>query len=90
MLARYRAKRRNINPPPRLAFYAELFDTALVVTSEMHENEPKSYDEAMQSRNKHKWYDAMLDEMNSLSNTCTLVKKPKDAKLVQCNWLFRV
>lgn len=34
----------------------------------------------------------MTDEMISLhvNNTQTLVKKPKDVKLVQCKWLFKV
>jgi len=54
--------------------------------------EPESLDEAMESEEKEKWFDAMEDEMKSLhdNHTFDLVKLPKDRKALKNRWVFRV
>ncbi|XP_031282915.1 rust resistance kinase Lr10-like [Pistacia vera] len=50
--------------------------------------EPETYDEAMKSKDKEKWEAAMRAKMHSLevNRTWTLVPKPKDQKLIQCEY----
>ena len=54
--------------------------------------EPESLDEAMESEEKERWFDAMEDEIKSLhdNHTFDLVKLPKDRKALKNRWVFRV
>ncbi|KAJ0844964.1 putative RNA-directed DNA polymerase [Helianthus annuus] len=54
--------------------------------------EPLTYFEAVNSSNKEKWEQAMKDEMHSLykNKTWELVDRPKDQKLVDCKWIFKI
>lgn len=55
------------------------------------EDDPKTYKEAMASRDSSFWKDAIRDEMDSiLSNqTWELVDLPKGSRPIGCKWVFR-
>lgn len=62
--------------------------TALLAVS----NEPKTYEEAIKSKDSEKWLTAMQDEYDSLieNETWTLVEKPANQKLIDNRWVFKV
>ena len=83
--------RREIRPPSRYSF-ADLVFTALVAAQEVQVVEPGSYIDAVRSKDKSKWVEAMKEEMQSLkvNQTWSLVPKPKDRKVIECRWLFKL
>ncbi|KAH9751577.1 hypothetical protein KPL71_014347 [Citrus sinensis] len=89
-LARDR-ERRVIKMPKRFGI-ADLISYALNVAEEVIGEEPSSYKQAMNSRDKSKWLSAMEEEISSLkkNNTWILVRKPEDRKLVGCKWIFKL
>ena len=54
--------------------------------------EPDSFEEAMKDGHKHKWMEAMEDEMKSLhdNNTFELVKLPKGKRALKNKWVFKI
>lgn len=56
------------------------------------DDEPKSYEEAVISKDSKEWQDAMKSEYDSLmkNHTWILVEKPKDQKLIDNKWVFKV
>ena len=56
------------------------------------DNEPRSYAEAVRSKYAKQWQQAMSEEMQSLyeNNTWILVPKPKDQRVIDCKWIFKV
>ncbi|XP_073126397.1 uncharacterized protein [Henckelia pumila] len=83
-LARDRT-RREIRAPKRFG-ETDLAWYALTVAEEVEYSEPDTYDEAMTSKQKNKWIEAMNEEMNSLekNQTWTLVDRPKHQKTLGC------
>ncbi|RVW53628.1 Retrovirus-related Pol polyprotein from transposon TNT 1-94 [Vitis vinifera] len=65
---------------------------ALAVAEEIGKEEPRSYKEAMESKNSKKWLSSMNDEMASLrkNQTWEIVPLPKGVKPVDCKWLFKI
>ena len=55
------------------------------------ENDPKTYNEAMTSRDSSFWKEAINDEMDSLlsNETWVLVDFPPSCKPIGCKWVFR-
>ncbi|KAL2518980.1 cysteine-rich RLK (RECEPTOR-like protein kinase) 8 [Abeliophyllum distichum] len=55
-------------------------------------SEPNSYEEAVTGKNSKFWLDTMQEEMNSLlkKKTWTLVNKPKDQKVIDCKWVYKI
>lgn len=90
LLARDR-DRREIRTPARFS-YADLVFSALVAAQSVQKSEPSSYSEAIRSNQKDKWVEAMESEMNSLriNQTWVLITKPKNKRLVQCKWLYKI
>lgn len=88
-LARDR-QRRTIKPPVKYG-YADLVSYAFSVASEINEDEPLNYKEAINSRCKDLWQQAMQEEINSLhsNNTWELVAKPHNKKIVGSRWIFK-
>ena len=88
-LVRDRA-RRDHRAPVRYG-YADLISFALTVAEDINENEPRNFHEAVRSRNKHNWLEAMNEELVSLhkNHTWTLVNKPANQKIVGCKWVFK-
>lgn len=91
VLARDRARRKNVKPPSRFED-ANLVAYALLVAEELEVEEPKTYKEAMECKERKFWKGAANEEMNSLekSGTWVLVERPKNQKLVGCKWIFKM
>ena len=55
------------------------------------EDDPKTFEESMASRNLAFWKEAVNDEMNSIlsNNTWVLVDLPTSSKPIGCKWAFR-
>lgn len=85
-LARDR-QRRLIKPPQRYGHHADLVAYALTVASEIDDDEPTSYKDAMNSNEKDKWTAAMQEEMSSLlkNRTWDLVAKPQGQRIIGSN-----
>lgn len=56
------------------------------------EDEPKSFEEAVNSADRENWLCAMKDEYNSLvaNGTWNLVNKPKGQKVIDNKWVFKL
>ena len=55
------------------------------------EDDPKTYKEAMASRDASFWKDAIQDEMDSIlsNHTWELVDLPPASKPIGCKWVFQ-
>ncbi|KAH9754460.1 hypothetical protein KPL71_015451 [Citrus sinensis] len=89
-LARDR-KRRTIRPPKRYVV-ADLIAYALSAAHEINDDEPKTYQEAITSKNNLEWKKAMDEEVESLmkNETWKLIKKPEKKKAVSCKWIYKI
>lgn len=56
------------------------------------EDEPKTFEEAVNSAERENWLDAMQDEYDSLiaNKTWILVNKPNDQKVIDNKWVFKL
>ena len=56
------------------------------------ENVPKSFSQAMNSKESKLWYNAMKEEMNSMKSNKVrnLVDLPNDIKTIGCKWVFKI
>ena len=56
------------------------------------EGDPTSYEEAMRSVHSLEWFEAMNDEMKSMSSNGVwdLEEIPKGAKTVGCKWVYKI
>jgi hypothetical protein len=79
--------RRNRRPPERYGL-SYTFNT----TKEGNVQEPKSYEEAVNSPHAEDWKNAMQAEYDSLmdNDTWTLVDKPEDKQVLPGKWVYRV
>lgn len=88
-LARDRVRREIVKP----AKFTEDSEVAfaLSVSEEIECEEPRSYEEAMRSKDSEKWNAGMDDEMNSLEKNKTwfLVDLPKGKKTIGCKWIYK-
>ena len=91
VLARDRNIRQNIRPPSRFDD-VNLVAYALNAAEEIEVEEPKTYTEAMRTKERKFWDAAAKEEMVSLekNRTWDLIERPKDQKLVGCRWIFKL
>ncbi|KAH9699562.1 hypothetical protein KPL71_024410 [Citrus sinensis] len=84
-------KKRESKPPKRYA-YADLIAFALSAAQRIEEDEPKTYTEAVSSKDSKKWIAAMNEEMRSLikNHTWDLIPKPAKKKVVGCKWIYKI
>lgn len=64
---------------------------ANVVVVDTNDDDPSSYQHAMDDPDKDKWLEAMNQEMESMySNTVwELVDPPEDVRPIGCKWVFK-
>lgn len=89
-LARDRVRRTGVKPPSRL-IDEDLLYFALCIAEQVELQEPASYREAMQSKERDRWLRAMIEEIDSLikNGTWILVDKVDGRKIVSCKWIFK-
>lgn len=65
---------------------------ALMAAAEEIDDEPKSYDEAVESNDRNEWQKAMQSEYDSLlkNQTWILVEKPEKQKVIDNKWVYKV
>jgi hypothetical protein len=53
---------------------------------------PETYEEAISCKEKEKWKEAMLQDMESLqeNNTWEVTKLPQNKRAIKCKWVYRV
>ncbi|CAH9089803.1 unnamed protein product [Cuscuta europaea] len=96
VLARDRTRRNIKRISDSMTDYAfHLYDTSLFAFSvfeTLELNEPKTYQEALASRESKNWLCAMQSEIDSLklNKTWTLVPRTPNCSVVECKWLFKV
>lgn len=85
VLARDRERRQNVKAPSRFDD-ASLVTYAFSVAEELDIDEPRSYAEAMKTKERKFWDNAAKEEMVSLekSRTWDLIERPKDQKTIGC------
>ena len=76
----------NIRPPIRYGF-EDLASYCLVISS----RDPSTFQEAIDSFERYKWMEAIVEEMESLNKNKTweYSELPKGKKLIGCKWVFR-
>ncbi|CAH9095979.1 unnamed protein product [Cuscuta epithymum] len=95
-LARDRTRRNIRKISDSMTDYAfHLYDTSLFAFSVFETldlNEPRTYQEALASRESKNWLSAMQSEIDSLklNKTWTLVPRTPNCSVVECKWLFKV
>ena len=74
-----RDQTRRPQRPPKRYGYADLVSYALLTSEDLDDSEPKNYKEAMGSKDKKQWAQAMKEEMESLdkNDVWVLVDKPE-------------
>ena len=79
---------RSHNKPQYLQDYVHCVN----VVDYFYKAAPKTYNAAVKSDDTDKWYQAMLDEMNSLieNDTFDIVELPKDKTVVGGRWVYAV
>ncbi|BFG26329.1 hypothetical protein CerSpe_126030 [Prunus speciosa] len=85
-IARSRPK-RTIKPPQRFGWDKDAVHYALNASEE----EPTTFQEAVENKERESWMEAMMQEMESLhqNSVWELVPKPKGRKVIGCKWVFR-
>ena len=55
------------------------------------DNDPVSFKEAVESNNSKKWYNAMKEELKSMTdnNVWVMTELPEGSKRVSCKWVFK-
>ena len=83
-----RKSTRVIRSPDR--YYGFLVDGG-IEDNIMMDDDPLSYDEAIQSRDSGKWLDAMNSEIESMhiNKVWTLENVPKGSIPIGCKWIFK-
>ncbi|KAH9779745.1 hypothetical protein KPL71_007826 [Citrus sinensis] len=74
-------QKRQVRAPERLG-YADLIAYALTAAHEVDQEEPKTYEEVVTSKESAQWIKAIEDEIDSLNKngTLELIQKPKGRK----------
>ena len=82
-----RCSKRTIRPPIRLTLLNEIY----LMESEEHDNDPFTYQEAMNDKDVENWKKAMESEMGSMytNQVWTLVDKPEGIKPIGCKWVCK-
>lgn len=84
-------ERRTIRPPSKFED-VDFLAYALASAENLEVEEPRSYKEAMESKDSELWGGASDEEMNSLekNHTWDYVERPKNSKVIGCRWLYKL
>lgn len=65
---------------------------APTIAMTLNSEEPRTYDEAISSKDQGKWKMALEEEMESLhkNGTWKLIKKPPNTKVIGCQWIYKI
>lgn len=65
---------------------------AMLASAFCEDDEPKTYEQAMNSSGSEQWSHAMDEEFKSLvdNETWDLVEKPIDQRVVDCKWVYKI
>ena len=82
-----RRSTRIIRPPVRLTLLNEIYQ----MESNGFDNDPVTYQEAMNDKDVAHWKKAMESEMDSMytNQVWTLVDKPEGIKPIRCKWIYK-
>ncbi|KAK9018647.1 hypothetical protein V6N11_001617 [Hibiscus sabdariffa] len=82
-----RRSTRQRHEPERYGFLITSHGDVILVD----QDEPKTYQETVSSRDSEKWLETMRSEMDSMSNNqvWTLVEPPEGIKPIGCKWVFK-
>ncbi|KAK8559203.1 hypothetical protein V6N12_042485 [Hibiscus sabdariffa] len=82
-----RRSTRERHEPERYGFLVTTHGDVILVD----QDEPKTYQEAVASTDSEKWLEAMISEMDSMSENqvWTLVEPPEGIKPIGCKWVFK-
>jgi len=71
---------------------SDFHDAALTAKETPVCQEPRSYEEALNSPDSDKWKEAIRKELDSHreNNTWTIVPKPHNRSLIGCKWVFKI
>uniref|UniRef100_A0A803PQN8 Retrovirus-related Pol polyprotein from transposon TNT 1-94 n=1 Tax=Cannabis sativa TaxID=3483 RepID=A0A803PQN8_CANSA len=85
-----RDRTRRAHKAPKRFGFADIIHYAITVY-EFCENEPRTYKEAMESKERIKWNGAMKDEIRSLikNKTWILIIRPSDRKIIGYKWVYK-
>src|SRR4030065_63381 len=89
LLARYRE--RSTIVAPRRYGYVDLVSYALNAAEELQDSDPRTFKEALESKDNKEWLKEVKGEISSLetNHTWELVKLPKTHRVVGCKWIFK-
>lgn len=70
---------------------SELVSYAFNIVKQLSFDEPRTYKEAMSSKDNIEWLNAMQEEVISLEQikTWTLIDRPCNAKVISCKWVYK-
>ena len=86
-LVRFSRSGREIRKPSRYILMGESYQAILID----HDNDPISYNEALEDVDVQEWLKAMNREMKSMysNSVWTLVEAPKRVKPIRCKWTYK-
>jgi hypothetical protein len=76
----------------RPAISSDIYELNNITEEYQMEGDPTSFEQAMRSDHSSKWFEAMEDEMRSMSanDVWDLEEIPKGAKTVGCKWVYKI
>ena len=86
-LVRFSRSGREIRKPSRYVLMGESYQAILID----HDNDPISYNEALEDVDVQEWLKAMNREMESMYSNLvwTFVEAPKGVKSIGCKWIYK-
>ncbi|CAA7055049.1 unnamed protein product [Microthlaspi erraticum] len=87
-----RDRERRVRRPPSMFEGTDFVAYALASAEAIELDEPRTYFEALKSKDGKRWVSASDEEMDSLRRNYTwiLVERPKDQKVIGCKWIFKL
>ncbi|CAH9103829.1 unnamed protein product [Cuscuta epithymum] len=77
---------------PNKRYFSNLAEFVMIAAEVVKQLAPDNFEQAMMCPKSNEWMKAMQEELQSMyfNRTWTLVPKPKNAKVIDCRWIFRL